>query len=608
MVVHVRWALATLVLVAGSVALTWFVATKQHPAPPGDSTSTDDPVRLILAYSRPLTSRFDPGVLIETSDLRTPSGRRIEVTRLGMSSQEMVEQVLNGSLQAHAILPSSDIYLDMANKEWTLRTGKPLIGEKVTLTYQPYVLAVRRPMAEAMGWPDKEIGWSEVAEIAGKGWQAAGHPEWGALKLLDANPEFSDAGLQLVVSIAQSTLGVSKGLTPERLKDPKVAEVFKALDKATVWYPTSLEDLVWNESKDATPHCHMAFVPEHIVIELNDRQARRKAPPAWVAIYPKGGAITEDVTAGVIQREWTTDAQREAMAIVLKRLREPKTQKLIMSRGYRPALEGMALTAPFEKAWGVNPKSGTDLTGMPPVEEVLECQAAWQKACGKPGVKPVSGEASATTEPASARKAAATTGKNSRITPLIQCVRKCKPCTVYVSFDDVKKIGSGFIVAPGGYVVTNYHVAGDHDSANVRILDTEKVLKAKVIRKMANADLALLRIEDPGEYQTIQVADSDQVEVGEEAVVIGNPYGYAGTVSVGIISGLNRDIPTPDGNSQKTMQTNASINPGNSGGPVMNMEAELIGVAVAMREGAQNIAFVIPANRLREIMKEIPPK
>jgi len=163
-------------------------------------------------------------------------------------------------------------------------------------------------------------------------------------------------------------------------------------------------------------------------------------------------------------------------------------------------------------------------------------------------------------------------------------------------------------VAPGGYVITNYHVAGDHASANVRILDTEKVLKAKVIRKMANADLALLRIEDPGEYKTVPIADSDQVEVGEQAVVIGNPYGYAGTVSVGIISGLDREIPTPGGNTQKTMQTDASINPGNSGGPVVNIDGELIGVAVAMREGAQNIAFIIPANRLREILKEISPK
>ena len=85
-----------------------------------------------------------------------------------------------------------------------------------------------------------------------------------------------------------------------------------------------------------------------------------------------------------------------------------------------------------------------------------------------------------------------------------------------------------------------------------------------------------------GKFQPFQFTDSDQVEVGEQALVIGNPYGYTGTVSMGIISGLNREIPSPAGTPHKTMQTDASINPGNSGGPVVNIDGELIGVAAAM--------------------------
>src|SRR5437868_4353603 len=82
--------------------------------------------------------------------------------------------VLGGTLKAHILIPTSDVYLDLADKDWTLRTGKPLTGERLTFMQQPYVLAVRRPMAEAMGWPAKEIGWADVVEIARDGWKAAG--------------------------------------------------------------------------------------------------------------------------------------------------------------------------------------------------------------------------------------------------------------------------------------------------------------------------------------------------------------------------------------------------------------------------------------------------
>jgi S1-C subfamily serine protease len=96
--------------------------------------------------------------------------------------------------------------------------------------------------------------------------------------------------------------------------------------------------------------------------------------------------------------------------------------------------------------------------------------------------------------------------------------------------------------------------------------------------------------------------------VGEQAVVIGNPLGYTGTVTLGIVSGLNREIPAPDGGVHKTFQTDASLNPGNSGGPVVNIDGELIGIAVAMQQGAENIGFAIPANCVLDILRKALPR
>src|SRR5262249_36173960 len=149
---------------------------------------------------------------------------------------------------------------------------------------------------------------------------------------------------------------------------------------ATIWYPIKLEDLVQYDSQAIAPQCHMAFVPEHVVIDLNDRRARTKSPPAWGAIYPKGGTVDAHVPAAPPQRDGGAKEQQEAAAVVVKRVLEPDVQKKLVARGFRPALAGVDLVAPFDKGWGVNPKAKVDRDKMPPVELALDCQDVWQKA------------------------------------------------------------------------------------------------------------------------------------------------------------------------------------------------------------------------------------
>jgi len=622
--VHMKWAIATLAMIAGAVALTLVVVPKPQPVVAGPAPkASDETVHVVIAYSQPLTSTLGPAKigdqqqrLLNAKDLRTPDGKRIDVTLVGLTSKEMIERVMNGTLKAHAIIPSSEIYLDLANEEWSLRTDEPLVKkERVTLLYQPYVLAVQRPMAEAMGWPAKEIGWSDVAEIARNGWKSVGHPEWGQLKLLDANYQGHDANLQMVVSIAQSVLGGAKELTADRLKDPVLAETYKTLDSATVWFPTSLENLVQYDAQDIAPPCHMAFVPEHIVIDLNDRRARLKAPPAWVAIYPKGGTIVEGVTAGIVEREWATEEQQQAAAAVIQSARAPEIQQRVIARGYRPALPGISKAPPIDKAWGVDPKAATEHNGMPSADMALNCQDVWQKASevksgGGTAIKSVAD--TSTVDPAVARKTATTNTKGSRVTPLVLCVRKSKQSAVSVvrTVGTREVNGSGVIVDPRGYLVTNAHVVADAKVVNIRILsDPDKVLNGVVILSRPDKDMALVRISEPGEYQAVEFTDSDGVEVGEQAVAIGNPFGYKGTVTLGIISARDREIQMPSGSTlTKLLQTDAPINPGNSGGPLVTIDGELLGLNVAIRESAQNIGFAIPSNHVRDFKTATIPK
>jgi S1-C subfamily serine protease len=609
---NLRWGFATLAIVAAGVALTWVVAGHYHPVPVQEKARGEEPVKLLVAFSSPLAKYVtqsrptELARILEESELRTPGGKRIEIERVAMSSQEMVEGVLNGSLKAHILIPSSHVYLELANSEWTLRTGKPLTTEKAVFMRQPYVLAARRPMAEALGWPTKDVAWADVVEVARGGWKAAGHPEWGPLKLLILNPDRSDAGLHSVVSIALGTLGKSKGLTSEDLGRPVLSETLKPIDDAVVWYPSSIDDLLRNEALAVPPRCHMTFLPEHLMVELNDRYARRKLPPGWVAMYPAKGTVVDDITAAVVRREWVTEEQREAAGVALKLLRTPEVQQRIMAMGYRPALPEVALAAPLTEAMGVDPKRPREPIEMPPVEVILDCLSAWDKEWQLRRAEP------AGTAPPAGAMLATPVGlkRHSDLPPIVQCVHRAKPSIVAIKPGSSKETrGTGVIVDARGYAVTNSHVVGKDKTVAVRFIESDdRVYKGEVVSVDVNQDLAFVRILDHGSYPVIKFADSSEVEVGETAIAIGNPLGYTGTVTVGVVSALDRQITMPStAVLTQLIQTDASINPGNSGGPLLDIDGQLIGIVVATRSDAQNIAFAIPANRIRTYVKKSLP-
>ncbi|TYQ12950.1 UNVERIFIED_CONTAM: serine protease Do [Acetivibrio alkalicellulosi] len=176
--------------------------------------------------------------------------------------------------------------------------------------------------------------------------------------------------------------------------------------------------------------------------------------------------------------------------------------------------------------------------------------------------------------------------------------------------------GSGIIIKSDGYIMTNNHVierALEQGSNNINrdakieiILphDKDTAYLAKVVGRDVRTDLAVLKI-DKDNLPAIEFGDSDNVKVGELAVAIGNPGGleYMGSVTVGVISGLNRTLPILDGRELKLIQTDASINEGNSGGALVNAEGKLIGINTAKIAGGtyEGLGFAIPVNRAKEI-------
>jgi serine protease Do len=158
--------------------------------------------------------------------------------------------------------------------------------------------------------------------------------------------------------------------------------------------------------------------------------------------------------------------------------------------------------------------------------------------------------------------------------------------------------GSGFIVRPNGYIITNSHVVRDADKIKVTLND-KRTFPAKVVGLDSFSDLAVLKI-DAENLPTLTMGSSNALRPGEFAVAIGSPLGYDHTVTLGIISAVGRSVVDVNGN-VNFIQTDAAINPGNSGGPLLNLEGQVIGVNTAIRKDAQNIGFSIPVDVAKEV-------
>jgi serine protease Do len=166
-------------------------------------------------------------------------------------------------------------------------------------------------------------------------------------------------------------------------------------------------------------------------------------------------------------------------------------------------------------------------------------------------------------------------------------------------------LGSGFIVDAQGYVITNNHVIQDADEISV-ILHDDTRLEAKVIGRDSKTDIAVLKVEPSGELPAITFGDSDKVRVGDWVIAIGNPFGFGGTVTTGIVSARGRDINA--GPYDDFLQTDAPINRGNSGGPMFNLDGELIGINTAIFSpsgGSVGIGFAIPSNSARPVIEQL---
>jgi len=197
-----------------------------------------------------------------------------------------------------------------------------------------------------------------------------------------------------------------------------------------------------------------------------------------------------------------------------------------------------------------------------------------------------------------------------RETALVVAVQKVMPCVVSVkteknnSWGKKDGIGTGVLVDERGYVVTNRHVVAGASRVLLVLQDKTEVV-AQVLVEDSRNDLAILKLPGRKTYPAISFGPGTDLKLCETVIAIGHPYGYTNTVTTGIISALDREITMPGGERLTNLtQHSACINPGNSGGPLVNINGELIGINVALREGAQGIAFALNSDSVQQVLSK----
>jgi len=311
-------------------------------------------------------------------DHRIGSGKRIFVRTIPMGSGEAIDEVMEGRRQPHIVSPASAAFIKLGNAQSQSKTGKDLIASTDNLVLSPVVIAMWKPMAEAIGWGKKPIGWSDVLMVARnqKGWEAYGYPQWGSFKFGHTHPQFSNSGLISLFAEVYASTGKTAGLTVADVNKPHTADFLSGIEKSIVHYGSSTGFFGRQMFSTGPQYLSAAVLYENMVIES---YGEANLPFPVVAIYPKEGTFWSDHPIGIVEREWVTPEHREAARAYIQFLLQRPQQEKAIAYGFRPGAVDVPLASPIDTAHGVDPKEPKTTLEVPAVPVMDAILNLWQQ-------------------------------------------------------------------------------------------------------------------------------------------------------------------------------------------------------------------------------------
>jgi len=311
----------------------------------------------------------------------TADGERIEVQITAMGSIEAVNAIIAGTLQPTVWSPASSIYIPVANAEWQQSHADDLVtGSPKDLVLSPVVVAMWKPMAEALGWPAKALGWADIAALATDtaGWSGYGYPEWGSFKFGHTHPGYSNSGVAAILAETYAGLDKQRGLTLADLNNPAVREFVAAVESGIIHYGTSTGFFAERMFARGPSYLSAAVMYENLVVaQESKRLSGASAQLPVVAIYPQEGTFWSNHPYAVLNAPWVTAAQRAGAEDFQAFLLDTPQQLKAIELGFRPADPAIPLTAPLDAQHGVDVQQPQTVLEVPPADVIQGIQALW---------------------------------------------------------------------------------------------------------------------------------------------------------------------------------------------------------------------------------------
>ena len=338
------------------------------------------PLELRVSYGSEKKAWLDEQIqAFEAGSPTTASGRPIDVVATGKGSGEAMADILSGAASPHVYSPASSAYLTLLNDAWLKQPGHtaPLTTSSDLLLLSPVVIGLWKPMAEALGWPDKALGWADLLNVSRKkqGWSAFGHPEWGAFKLAHTHPGLSNSGLLAVLAEVYAGAGKTRGLETADLADPKVGAFLSEVEASLVHYGKSTTFLADKMRERGPSYVSAAVLYESQIVEA----AATPGELPLVAIYPVEGTFWSDHPYAVLDAPQVGPEERDAAAKLLAYLKSKPAQEGAVRRGFRPADPAVPLGPPLTTTPGVDMAQPQTLLDVPGGDTLSQIVALWEQ-------------------------------------------------------------------------------------------------------------------------------------------------------------------------------------------------------------------------------------
>ena len=295
----------------------------------------------------------------EQSGTATSDGKKIAVRVNPVSSGGSTKEILAGKLKPVVWSPGSRSWVAQLNQGRRQQNQAGLMSNNCLASiYTPLGIAMWRPMAETLGWPDQPVSWKTLVELASdpQGWGRYGHPEWGKFRFGHAHPQYGNSGLLTVTSFVYGIAGKRENLAPRDVYAPEVKDALTKLARNTSKYGVVTEDLVALMVREGPRYLHAIATYEAEAVNMNIKHKDElRFPVAF--IFPAEGAFWGDHPYCVLDKaDWVSAEQIEAARLFYDYMTSPEQQKRSIAKRMRPLDTGIALHAPLDLTHGTNPQ------------------------------------------------------------------------------------------------------------------------------------------------------------------------------------------------------------------------------------------------------------